>query len=156
MKWIKLFESYDKGYEVIQSPEFNNIFNDIIRKSDNDFFNTKEIKGIKEIIEPENKFDLRDSIIYITNNIKIPIPKDRESDVYFGAAADRAERTRKIGIYKLKDEWYLVFKETKNDPTPGRQYEYYKCDQFDDLLNCIKDIIWEYDNNPIEFKYTPL
>ena len=47
---------------------------------------------------------------------------------------------RRIFIYKLKDDWFhLVDVDTSNPDTRYKEkYTYYRCDQLDGLLNCLK------------------
>ena len=45
-----------------------------------------------------------------------------------------------INVYKLKDEWYYVEVINKTQPIDTGNKHYYKCDQFDGLIDCLKMI----------------
>ncbi len=43
------------------------------------------------------------------------------------------------GIVKYEDEWYHVYYVSEGESLEGSEYVFYLCDQFDQVVKCLKD-----------------
>ena len=53
----------------------------------------------------------------------------------------RVRRKYDLGIIQVADEWFYVIKHYLSDKPYSQPSEYYKCDQLDGLIDCLKDIV---------------
>ena len=125
---IKLFEEYNQYYIDIEEKIFNNIISDMVdnypdraERSQAESFTSREISSVKDVL-PEAKPENYNNCIYI--------------DADNGTALSYI---KSIMILKLRDEYFLLRKQVII-PDKGREDKYYKCDQLDGLIKCIKDI----------------
>lgn len=111
MKHIKLFESFKELYDSITVYEFNEIHD-----HENQYFTNREIEFVKNNVEPSNRNIYRSDIISLK----------------YGSL--------QMSTRKFKDEWYTlhICKITDVD-SDDYIFKYYKCDQMDGLIKCIKD-----------------
>ena len=131
MKYLKLFESVDTPYEEINSGQFlSYLYGDVTFPhmtakpkqfaSDNWVdFTQKELDQIRSCI-PNDIVKLYTTRIYDINR-----------DIIFAIDVDDS-----FYIYKLRDEWYYL----QNSDNIRMYRTYYRCDQFDGLLQCLSDI----------------
>lgn len=112
MKYIKYFESESSYYKELSEQEFDNTINDT---TITDRFYKDEIYSIEKAIESSIATNYPHAI-YIVKGL----------NYYY--------------IYKLPDEWYCI---SSSSPSKGRldTHKYYKCDQIEGLLKCIKEKI---------------
>lgn len=137
MKYLKLFENHSDSYEKIGYGEFldmlpigyhNTNSPDGYIKFTNDEFNK-----ISKVAKYTDKF--KDKSIFVEqtdmdNKLRIVIHKTLFSK----------EAITKVQIFQISDEWFLIDFDGYWIKGPWRS-EYYKCDQFDGLLNCISSIL---------------
>ena len=152
---IKLFEEYNKYYTEITEGEYNRsaIPNPIFhfyRTHPSMRENPANLKNLEFI--QSNWVDFTQSEISTIHNL---IPKSTyEINPHVGGDGipeasieyTKYEHTRNklIFIVKTKDEWYYVKLNYWNITAIKRVESitsYYKCDQFEGLLKCIKDIL---------------
>ena len=139
MKIIKTFESYSYYKEVSREDMF-----DII--STNDFdgfidFTKNDIESIKNTISRHYNIPTTHFYVVLVNgDLKITIPHFLRPINYWDKNT-KWRRTFKAGghvirseytVYKMIDEWFYLVVE-KNIA------EYYKCDQLEGLLHCLRD-----------------
>lgn len=119
MKHLKLYESdfQDTSWSKITSEENFN-FNKIVK-----FENSEWIK-INNIFSIEYLSDTYQSSIYKVFDVRID-DKKIEIQLFFYSRS-------RFSIYKFPDEWFFVA-DTKSSC-------FYKCDQLDGLINCLKSI----------------
>jgi hypothetical protein len=112
MKYIKLFENHDKLYHSISQEEWEEAVGYYDDSSTTYVpFNDKEISTINDIIGD--------------SSISKP-----ESSSYNGILTyDDID----LSITKLDDQWYYIM--------DSLQFEFYKCDTFDGLKDCLIKII---------------
>lgn len=128
MKYIKTFEDI-KYYKDISCAEYS-IAIDAICLEPNDL----EIQSIKDILidkHPWFKFDVKHGGIDSKIDIKDLPYIQISSENYIN------NKRLNIEIVKSTDEWYYLFISNNK----GTLDNYYKCDQFDSLLKCLKDNI---------------
>lgn len=115
MKYIKLFESHEKVFE-----------------SNEKFYvsiNMEAYNELKEMSIPVKRTYER--LVNIFPSYEIIIKNDRD---YLLIKRESPISSRKIFIYALKDEWYSLAVSFDLEQFE----EYYKCDQWDGLLDCLK------------------
>ncbi len=124
---IKLFEEYNHlGYQKISAID---LFDFIHQKKPMDNINDREFNAIKNLfnyksVEVVDKW-------WMENNfrIKVVINPVRRGNITY-------EPYWYIAIDKYEDEWYHVYYDGGRDIF----VKYYRCDQFDGLMNCLRDI----------------
>jgi glucan-binding YG repeat protein len=120
---IKLFEEYSQYYTEIDEDEMNSL-----EKSGDVDFTKDEVTKIKSNLTPKLK-------TWIVDGNYIEINFFPKSDDHAGI--------NWIIINKIKDEWFYVtlnlYYFYKNGAVNYNSDEYYKCDQFDGLLQFIED-----------------
>ena len=99
-------------------------------------YTDKEFNKINSIIPTKN----------LINDVKLLNHEEEGVSVYFNIILDgdidHILHYRKVWIFKLDDEWYLV--KVFDAKRKGRcDFIYYKCDQFYGLKNLIKDEIFK-------------
>lgn len=126
-RFIKKLEEYsweeNLGYQKITMDQFRTTwvqYQDDYKYSINDPYTRREINMIESILEV--RVD-----VYFESNLEL-IEENNEWDII---------------INKIRDEWYLI-KFTRyiyvDDVKSDSVSEYYKCDQFDGLVNCLKEL----------------
>lgn len=147
MKYLKSIVE-NKSWDSISLEEYNNklwgdeapYFDDSYDysleyvKTTREIFTTKEISILNKIIGTKG-VSLDTAFINSANKVgsELKYQNITGSD-YFG------NYTRTIIVYKLKDEWYYVFKLDYYNfrGTHGSNRSLmYKCDQFDGLIDCL-------------------
>lgn len=116
----KLFESNEEDYyQVFNSQETD------WSKINYETFNQSDVRKIGDLIFPlDCEFEVYDKPGTTTKNYMIRIKYE----------------TMFIEIMALPDEWFLVrLVDTREFP---RQKSYYKCDQIEGLLHCLKKILY--------------
>ena len=145
---IKLFEEYNQYYTEISQEEYSKLtlyhpIND--EDEDVDLLYKRDLEFIQN-----NWIDFTQSEISTLHNL---IPKSTykinpyTDGVYSGipkASIEYECKHNAIFIIKMSDEWYYVhhthmFRDMNNNQ--DLLIKTYKCDQFDGLLKCIKDIL---------------
>ena len=134
---IKLFEEYNQYYIKISQEEYNmsTIYHpaqedeyeddELFNKNDMNFlqknwidFTQSEISTLHDLM-PKSSYKINP---YTNGDRRIP-----------KASIEYKDELNRIIIIKMIDEWYYVnYRGAKNS--------HYKCDQFEGLLKCIKDI----------------
>jgi len=165
MRYIKLqteWDSQEKIFEDINTDGYERIpetqHDDVIS---NEIVDKRGYKYKKGDIEPESKFWTTSPSVTDFNSIEVkslselgfnPIEKSTLPVVYKEVLSYKElilpniPRTtdwyvdRRIYIYKLRDDWYhLVDVDISNAATRyEEEYTYYRCDQLEGLLNCLK------------------
>lgn len=145
MKYIKVYEHYTY-YSQISSHEFHHTLNleedgeTIYNKPS--VFSEKELEQIKKYY-PRISKPKRNNIIIHTmkeiDQIKKGIPTGKKEDVHL-----------ETHVYKMEDEWYMVYycdsvlydcPDVENFNEWYESHEkYFKCDQFEGLMVCLKDL----------------
>lgn len=129
MKHLKLYESdfQDTSWSKITTEEapgmvnyFN--FNKIVK------FENSEWIRINSIFSIEYLSDTYQPSIYKVFDVRID---DKKSEIKLFFYSQSKLRSR-FAIYKFPDEWFFVV-DIKNSC-------FYKCDQLDGLINCLKSI----------------
>lgn len=117
MKYLKRFESKDKLFTDISTLEWNELTKNLVEFDDKEFDEISNYLKIYECELNKREYEIRCNII---NKPKYP---------------------SEILIYKLNDEWYLVrlldSKPTLDQRRIEIKYYYYKCDQWDGLMNLL-------------------
>jgi hypothetical protein len=119
MKHLKLFEYYKEDlYTEIEPQDFHDLI--LASESVVEEFTKTEFERIDRLMRPLYNGDY-DCVLHrlITTSGKI----FERSAIYIGSNEDMI-------IFKLRDDWYIVHSEITD----------YKCDQFDGLEQCLKDI----------------
>jgi hypothetical protein len=159
MRWIKLFESF-KNYEEVKTngylggDDYSRIVNDIDElisylEENWELFTDNEIKEIKKLIPEINKTNLEPnwrSIYHSSEEQKEIINKYFYLSNYkpsngwgFPPSSVMVSPPHfKLDIYKTKDEWYWASLRYVDNTNSWRN-KIYKCDQFDGLLNFLRD-----------------
>ena len=122
MKYIQIFEEYNQYYSKIEYDEFENRK----RESGIQVFNTEEITNLQNII-PEI-------------HLRTEAGMKAKSVNYYAVETTSLSFTRDLfryEVFKLPDEWYIVLC-VSIDPFTKNKISYYKCDQFDGLLEFLK------------------
>ena len=132
MKYLKLFEDVNQGYEQIESTngyvpdEMRGVVlpkNSAKNLINYDNISDREVSDIKDIMS-------YDDIVVESRSkgiLKISIFR-KDSNVY---------KQMDISISKDIDEWYYVIVMNREN---GSKHKYYKCDQLNGLLNLLKSI----------------
>lgn len=113
MKYIKYFETREYFQEIHEISPIQ-IFRQNIE------FTQEEIDIIRKFI------DSKSDILHLYKN-----PKGNDLQIL-----DKGAEI--CFIYKVKDEWYYLF---RNDQNKNMLLDGYKCDQMEGLLKCIETII---------------
>ena len=163
MKYLKTFESMNQSYETITEDEFfisimGNNLNDLqhwlsvienddpnhvdnvdrfIRKNIVEF-SEEELDDIGKCVSPYicKQFDIKPSSkngVAIIKDATSPGKMLKISYSKDSTFTQDADRYRSMDIYKNIDEYYFI-KDLRSD-------DYYKCDQFSGLLDCLNDIL---------------
>lgn len=138
MRYLKLFEDYSKPYQEITREEYNLL---TIGDGDPDY----------EYYDEEQDSSWWDDVEFIDDNWTAFTPKEVEmvkqllpdvqaktllsTDVQ-GARLDSKQSG--VIMIKLKDEWYYVMMDMSDQEEDD---QFFKCDQFEGLLQLIKDYI---------------
>lgn len=117
MKYIKLFEDLDNTYYKIEDQD---TFFNKIDEYETIKFNKKEIDTILSFGNEDSSHRIGAHTVKAYSESIILFP---ESKKFY------------IVIYKCSDEWYMCAKISLNRMTFG---EFYKCDQWDGLMDFIK------------------
>jgi hypothetical protein len=143
MKYIKLFEDYHNTYHEITLDEYNlllwgeetgdededtEIAKETIEKKWEDFTD-REIENINKV-----------GFHFIKNTTEYIKPK---LDYKFFPNLRLKNPTTYVSnliIFKLKDEWYIVFRLDYDSKENHWKKSMYKCDQFDGLIDCLEMI----------------
>lgn len=136
MRYLKLFEDHSKGYDEITREEYNLL---TIGDGDSNYY------------DEDDGLSWYDDVKFIQDNWTAFTPKEIEmvkqllpdvqaktilsTDVQ-GARLDSKQSG--VIMIKLRDEWYYVMM-NMSDQEEGNQF--FKCDQFEGLLQLIKDYI---------------
>ena len=154
MKYIKIFEKFDVGYEEIDGTEFlNQVIGDGYNKQNINKFQKEKLDSFKKV-EIERIMKIFPDASYDNSNRNITWPeghpyhmfsddpniKNGKLLIYKVTEQDYDEDEQDYGpnedelltIYKVSDEWYFVEDHTQMNT-------YYKCDQFDGLIKCLED-----------------
>lgn len=115
MKYLKMFEDLNNEYYKIRGVEFDRFFYADPNMSQE--FNENELRFLKM----KGFSDQEDELV-----------GDNGSVTYF---VQRVVAGEIINLYKEYDSWYYV-QSTFNQM---RGVKYYKCDQFDGLVKCLKN-----------------
>ena len=122
---IKIFEEYNQYYTEVDTNVFYDLcdYNTLVFSNAEISFLTKEL----------------DVDINLRNNIKYT---DKHTFIFY-----KESISDRIYIYKLPDEWYVVERElnalarlVKLLSQNGLLSNYYKCDQIEGVIKCIKEI----------------
>ena len=117
---IKLFEEYNQYYTEMDRYGFYDLCRKTLTFSDDEInILSKEVKV--DIDLRYNKEDLKGDNAYI---FYMPTQSIDQLFAY---------------IYKIPDEWYLLERTRKVWQAGTDKYVFYKCDQLDGLIKCIKD-----------------
>ena len=114
---IKLVnESTDEWYYKISEDDSNSLLDDVIRSKNSEKFTDMEVGIINDVISITKKGNISNKHFSLSGSGKV---------LYWSG----------IKIYKLVDDYYLI-----KYCIPGIDYhnDYYKCDQFEGLLKCIR------------------
>ena len=143
MKHLQIFEEFNQDYFRSIEPneyqinvsgdEYPGIEFDIKYAEENWYpFTDYEIEKIKTLLNSEDyKYTI--ASISLTGNYN-GNPSNNKGEIIIDGFSNHPEMENiTITIIKLKDEWYYIFHED-ND-------EYYACDQFVGLEQCLKTII---------------
>ena len=131
MKYLKSYnENIDLGYQKIDRTEYLKNIAGITRS---DIINTDIVQIVNYRKERFESFTSKE-----VNEIQTFIPKfnissNSDSMLALGSGDN-------FLIWKLKDEWYYVCRQIGGDGTN----DYYKCDQFDGLMNLLKSLQNKY------------
>jgi hypothetical protein len=124
MKYLKLFESFNKKWEMMSDDEF--------WRKESEFklipFNQEEWDKIKSILSPlfeDDTYSMEWAQNANTPNTIIDVREFNED--------------RLFEIWKMDDEWYFIINWHRHE-NKGR---YLKCDQWDGLEECLKDCVSE-------------
>ena len=134
MKWIKIFEDFNEYYSEISQTEWT----DMIRYTTYTW-DKSEINKIESLYDDSVKVIETDSISHRFDEYppnSLLVLKSKKSLI--GRIVPKKFSNfwesviGKVVIYKMMDDWFAVW-------SHGDQ-KYYKCDQFDGLVKCLKDI----------------
>ena len=120
MKNIKLYESFENYYTKINNQEYNKLCNTLER----DYFNKNDSPVIDNMFFQQQS-PSSTQFWHIDRNLRW-YKSYYNSKFYIY-----------IGLSSFIDEWYLV----KSYVDKYDIEEYYKCDQFEGLIKCLKDIL---------------
>jgi hypothetical protein len=121
MKRIKLFESFDKS-EYFQNLNSDEMDWDTIYF---DFLTEKDLNVIWDLASQKDcQFEIQEQPRTNKPNYRVEIHLD---DIH-------------VSIRALRDEWFLV--EVINSMEFPRHTVFYKCDQLEGLLECLKEILY--------------
>ncbi len=151
MKWLRLFESFNNGYEEVNTPgylggdDYGRITNDIDKlisylEENWELFTDKEIKEIEKIIP---SIDIRKSNLDPNWRSIYQASEEQKKFInkYFYLSTPLLFLPGpSLNIYKTKDEWYWVCLNYRGVVSYRHSSSIiYKCDQFDGLLNFLRD-----------------
>ncbi len=137
MKYLKSFK-INESYEQIDKEPIDKESVSFSKKESNDIYSILSKLGKIEngVIEPI----FLQNFSIVTNSIEgwIKFKSIGRNKTYHSG------EKKVITIKKYKDEWYLVIIPTEASPKYSRIFtrgynDYYLCDQFDGLVNCIKE-----------------
>lgn len=139
MKYLKVFEDYkSQTFHEMSDDEINHIYPD-----ESEYFLGKEKFTNTEFEYLQSKYNNVSygkvkSIISINDSTKLHL-RDKKIGNFF------------VDIEKFKDEWYIIYYGyvTKGKVYHGSEvvselvwkYKWYKCDQWDGLLDCLNFLI---------------
>ena len=127
MKYLKSFESLDSPqYEIIEYEQFTNEFHKLINFSCMD----KMLKLLKPFdIDRDYEVPTFYNGLWVTRGsftFKITFHKNETEDV-------------DMDIYEMNDEWFFVRLDPRSSRTESQFSVYYKCDQWDGVVQLLKD-----------------
>ena len=137
MKHIKLFENHNQYYTEIDNIEH-------VYENQVPFTNDEFITIHDEIISTQWK-KIGISMLLPSGRISLIIIKPYASRGVVDSKSWKASQFS-IYIWKLKDEWYYVESTLRKQGIGYDELKIYKCDQFDGLLKCLKDLKNKIDN----------
>lgn len=120
MRYLKLFESFEKLYNNITEVEFND--NDI-RTNLN--FDQKYINEIESRLNPDYRVVIRNQNSPHTTHLDIT----------------HYDRNSNWEIWQTSDDWFMVYAlyNMDRDDHVGPGEEYFECDTFEGLLQLLED-----------------
>jgi len=121
MKYLKLFEDLKSdGYVEISYDDMYDDDNPVaLLRFSHCKWNSSELDILKSIDFREN-----------------PVLDNGYVVVYMRYQIDMEDREFFVNVYKANDEWFYCI---SYDWKVGRMMRYYKCDQWDGLMNCLKN-----------------
>lgn len=148
MRYLKLFEDH-KNWWPISLEEYNIKLwgEEELIEDDDDYVelskfikNTREVFTDKEISYLNKKIGVESSkqeSPELVNTGKVGSELKFENII---GSNDFGDFNRTIIIYKLKDEWFYIFRLDHHSYSNWKDYMY-KCDQFDGLIDCIDSFL---------------
>lgn len=149
MKYLKLFEYYNEYYQEVDS----GYFYDFIHSSDEFIhrptidLDTTEINKIKNLFSGANISLKVDDNNFQNGNVEGNVDGTYQYEVKF---LDIHIKDVFIHVYKMGDEWYMVYwcdvgKYQCDDMDNYNEWyesheKYYKCDQYQGLIKCLTDL----------------
>ena len=128
MRYIKLFESTESGYKEIEGSTYNDNIHRCLR------FDTTETNILYKLAHTYNRCQSYDW----NNETRFTVEKIIESK-------DNKCIYIRYNIYKCFDDWFYVAEEKGYiraiDRLKSFNIIYYKCDNIEGLLNCIKNYL---------------
>jgi len=122
MKYLKIYEEYNEFYTEINESEYSRLATDVVD------FDEKYPNRITNSVGSNFRVKLLS-----------PHVKDRETSLKsFYMMSNRISTA--IIVYQLNDEYFRVkLAKIETDKTETRQpYRFFKCDQIDGLIECLK------------------
>jgi hypothetical protein len=149
MKYLKLFESIDGKYFEISEEQFYLKIRDYETPFNIDSildigsglwmnFSDREVRIIRRLIGKKFKFSYSYKSTQIISHF-LSFTKER-GDKSLPLFDYKNGIEKEINVYKLDDEWFCIM---YRDLVMPKEYQrrYYKCDQWDGLTDCLKEII---------------
>jgi hypothetical protein len=119
MKYLKLFENNEFYTEI----DMDNFYDKLLIPCEK--FTTNEIFKIEQLLDIIGSFNT-----HIKNN----------NVLLFCGYNNRNRNRINLNVAKCEDEWFLVCCHT-DDNRKNDNYFYYKCDQWDGLMKCLKEVL---------------
>ena len=145
MKWIKLFESFEKSEWYEPFMIWDEYYEWCLGKGPNGkptSFSDSEISRIKSILPSGDDFSIVRNGPASTNpegQLITISRKDRESKG--GFFVKKNVNIYQLTIMKFSDDWFTCQVYLRDEKGIFSISNYYKCDQIDGLIRIIKDVI---------------
>jgi hypothetical protein len=123
-------DEYERGYKQVDGEDYEYIDSEErLEYTDKEFMSIKSLIPHKSLLNGVTLAHADDDPVILFTNIL-------EGDI------EHVNHFRKVWIFKLYDEWYLVKALDGVRRGANFAFKYYKCDQLDGLKNLIKDEIF--------------
>lgn len=151
MKYLKLFENHGDKFKSIEDYEFNqkifdspygDVDTSIFDKYEEEYwglFTDSQIKKIRKVILNKS---LRSTQSTLNTSVYPKRITNRSTKEYIEINITGMDSIN-IYVYSFKDSWYYVCLHGYYSNKGKRELveeKYYECDQWDGLLECLKDI----------------